>query len=168
MKAPGATLLKALALLKTTGMPVRLIKVGGASHPRYRAPFQQQVEALGLRDSIVLVGEVAEAHLPLFYSAADVFVLPSYVEGFGLPVLEAMACGAPVVCSTAGALAEVVGDAGLLVEPCGAQGFAAAIASLLQDRSLQERLIQGGRERCQLFSWGRTAQDTLAVYDELL
>jgi len=168
MKAPGATLLKALALLKTTGMPVRLIKVGGASHPRYRAPFQQQVEALGLRDSIVLVGEVAEAHLPLFYSAADVFVLPSYVEGFGLTVLEAMACGTPVVCSKAGALPEVAGDAGLLVEPHDARGFAEAIATALGDGELRHGLIEEGLRRCRSFSWERTARETLAVYDGMM
>ena len=162
------TLLKALAILKQAGSPVRLIKVGGAGQPRYRAAFQQQVEALGLSECVVLVGEVAEADLPLFYSAADAFVLPSYVEGFGLPVLEAMACGTPVVCSNAGALAEVVGGAGVLVEPGDARGFAAEIAALLRDAHFRERLAEMGLQRSQRFSWGQMAEETLAVYNRVL
>jgi glycosyltransferase involved in cell wall biosynthesis len=162
------TLLEALVVLKRDRMPVRLIKVGGAGSPECHSTFLRQISNLDLTDSVWIAGEVDEADLPLFYSAADVLVLPSLVEGFGLPVLEAMACGTPVVCSQAGALPEVVGDAGLLVEPYDTRGFAEAVAALWEDTNLRDQLIEKGRERCHLFSWERTGGETLAVYDELL
>jgi glycosyltransferase involved in cell wall biosynthesis len=161
------TLLKAMAILKEDDWQVRLIKVGRPGYPGYRAAFQRRVEALGLGKSVLLVEEVAEADLPLFYSAADVFVLPSYVEGFGLPALEAMACGTPVVCSNAGALPEVAGDAALLVEPRDARGLAEAIGALLADRALRQDQIARGLARSRQFTWDQTAAETLAVYHGL-
>jgi glycosyltransferase involved in cell wall biosynthesis len=162
------TLLKALAVLKERGLQVRLIKVGAAGHPRYRSAFLGQIRALGLLEDVLIVGEVAEADLPLFYGVADALILPSYVEGFGLPVLEAMACGTPVVCANAGAMPEVVGDAGILVGPQDPRGLAAAIACLLEDSTLHDRLVEAGLQRCQRFSWERTVEETMTVYDELL
>ena len=161
-----ATLLKALAILKEADAAVRLIKVGGAGQPRYRAAFQQQVEALGLQEFTVLVGEVAEADLPLFYSAADVFVLPSYVEGFGLPVLEAMACGTPVVCSNAGALPEVVGEAGRMVDPRDPDLLASTIVSVLDDSVQRGRMSERGMAQAARFSWEKTAEQLVQVYQK--
>jgi glycosyltransferase involved in cell wall biosynthesis len=154
--------------LKRDGMPVRLIKVGGAGSPKSRSTLLRQISNLDLTDSVWIAGEVDEADLSLFYSAADVFVLPSQVEGFGMPVLEATACGTPVVCSQAGALPEVVGDAGLLVEPHNSRGFAEAIAALAENTNLRNQFIEKGRQRCHLFPWERTVEETMTVYDELL
>ncbi|MBN1886748.1 MAG: glycosyltransferase family 4 protein [Thermoflexales bacterium] len=162
------TLLEALASFKSKGMVLRLIKVGGAGHPSCRAVFLGHVARLGMGENVTIVGEVPDADLPLFYSGADVFVLPSYVEGFGLPVLEAMACGTPVVCSNAGALPEVVGDAAMVVRPDDVVGYVDAIARILGDSALSERLVQKGTERCSLFPWYRAAEETAAVYNDTL
>jgi glycosyltransferase involved in cell wall biosynthesis len=162
-----ATLLEALSKLKRSGIAARLIKVGDASHPRYRAVFLEQISRLGLDESVIIVGEVSDVDLPLLYSSADVFVLPSHVEGFGLPVLEAMACGTPVVCSNAGALPEVAGDAALLVSPDNVEGLANAIAVVLEDASLREQLVEKGLERSQRFTWTETVERTRMVYEEV-
>ncbi len=161
------TLLQALALLRQRGIAVRLIKVGRPGHPRQRARFLEQAARLGLDEWLTIVGEVPESDLPLLYSAADVLALPSHVEGFGLPLLEAMACGVPVVCSDVGALPEVAGDAALLVRPDHAAGLADAIAAVLENASLRERLVQKGLQRCQRFTWAETAEQTLRVYKGL-
>ncbi len=161
------TLLQALALLRHRGIAARLIKAGGPGHPRHRARFLAQAARLGLDDWLTIVGEVPESDLSLLYSAADVFVLPSHIEGFGLPLLEAMACGVPVVCSDAGALPEVAGDAALLVPSDHAARLADAIAAVLEDASLRDRLVQKGLQRCQQFTWAKTAEQTLKVYQEL-
>ena len=100
------------------------------------------------------------------YGAATAFVYPSLFEGFGLPPLEAMACGTPVVCSNTSSLPEVVGDAALLVDPRSDGDLAAALRSLLDDEELRARLRAAGPARARLFSWERTARETLAVYRE--
>ncbi|MBN1954934.1 MAG: glycosyltransferase family 4 protein [Anaerolineae bacterium] len=161
-----AVLLQALTLLKRDGLPARLVKVGGSQLDHHRQ-FVADIVRLGLEADVVLVGPVPDNDLPLFYSAADVLLLPSYVEGFGLPVLEAMACGTPVVCSTAGSLPEVAGDAALLVPPDDAAGLADAIATVLQQADVRQRLAEKGLARCRQFSWQRTAAETMAVYQKL-
>jgi glycosyltransferase involved in cell wall biosynthesis len=163
-----STLLEALALLRQRGMATRLIRAGGPGHPRYRAHFLKQTARLDLDERLTVVGEVPDSDLPLLYSAADVFVLPSHVEGFGLPLLEAMACGVPVVCSDAGALPEVAGDAALLVRPDHARGLADAIATVLEDAGLRDRLVQRGLLRCRQFTWAQTADQTAGVYERLM
>jgi glycosyltransferase involved in cell wall biosynthesis len=113
------------------------------------------------------LGYVAEAHLPAVYSGALALALPSRYEGFGLPCLEAMACGTPVVASRCGALPETVGDAGLVIEP-DADAFAAALVSLCADAEARERLVAAGRERAAGFSWKRTAALTDCAINRLL
>jgi glycosyltransferase involved in cell wall biosynthesis len=162
------TLLEALAILKRDRIPFRLIKVGSAGSQECRSAFLRQVSDVDLIDSVLIVGEVDEANLPLFYNAADLLVLPSHIEGFGLPVLEAMACGTPVVCSDAGALPEVVGDAGLLASPYDARGLAEAMEGVLRDTNLRRTLIEKGLRRSQYFSWRKATEATVAVYNELL
>jgi Glycosyltransferase len=110
------------------------------------------------------LGAVAEADLPALYSDALIFVYPSRYEGFGLPPLEAMACGAAVICSRAGSLPEVVGDAALLIDPDDPGALAAAIDRVLADTALRAALSDAGRRRAATFSWQRTAEETLAVY----
>jgi alpha-1,3-rhamnosyl/mannosyltransferase len=103
----------------------------------------------------------------VLYSAADVFVYPSFYEGFGLPVLEAMACGTPVAASNRTSLPEVVGDAGLLFDPDDIDAMATAIQRLVDDRALRDALVAKGLARVKDFTWQRTAARTLAVLTEL-
>jgi glycosyltransferase involved in cell wall biosynthesis len=121
------------------------------------------VSRLGLAETVRFLGAVADGDLPALYAGADVFVFPSLWEGFGLPVLEAMAAGAPVVASRRGALPEVAGDAALLVEP-EAAALADALGRVLGDARLRERLREAGLARARGFSWERAAAETLAVY----
>lgn len=111
------------------------------------------------------LGPIAEADLPALYGSATLFIYPSRYEGFGLPPLEAMACGAPVICSRAGSLPEVAGDAALLVDPDDPQALAAAIDQVFADSTLRANLRAAGLERAASFSWQRAAQETLAVYE---
>ncbi len=112
-------------------------------------------------------GFVADADLPALYTAADLFVFPSWYEGFGLPVLEAMACGAPVVCSNAASLPEVAGDAALLVSPDDVQGLREAISRALTDLTLRNELIERGFRQAGRFTWERAARQTLAIYEHV-
>ena len=118
--------------------------------------------------SLRRLGYVAEEDLPALYSAALALVLSSRYEGFGLPCLEAMACGTPVVAARSGALPETVGDAGVLVDPGDADGFAVAILALADDEAARERLVAAGRTRAAAFPWSRTAEFTDQAITELL
>jgi len=126
------------------------------------------VERLRLETVIRFPGFIDHRELPLWYNAATLFVFPSLYEGFGLPVLEAMACGTPVVASNASSLPEVVGEAGLLVEPCDVEGLAESMRRVLMDTGLREELCARGRARASEYSWHATAMQTTAVYDRVL
>ena len=131
-------------------------------------PIFQAHARTGLGDAARFLGPLGENELAVLYSHAGAFVLPSVYEGFGLPVLEAMACGAPAVCSNAGPLPEVAGDAAVLLAPDGPDAWAAAMARLLSDARLADALRQKGFARARTFSWERTAQATRDVYREAL
>ncbi|MEM7716781.1 MAG: glycosyltransferase family 1 protein, partial [Cyanobacteria bacterium P01_A01_bin.68] len=119
------------------------------------SPFTRQIHHLDyLSDELVA----------LFYAKADVFVYPSHYEGFGLPVLEAMTLGAPVVTSNTSSLPEVVGDAALLINPDEPMQLAEAILKLISDSQLRQELIEKGKEKAKLFSWEKTAKETLKAY----
>jgi glycosyltransferase involved in cell wall biosynthesis len=124
--------------------------------------------ARGVAADVRFLGWLQASALEGLYAAAACFVLPSLIEGFGLPVLEAMARGVPVACSGSGALAEVAGDAALRFDPTSEPEIAAAIERLLSDRAAATRLAAAGRERAQRFTWGATAAGTLASYRHLL
>src|SRR5262249_35570767 len=124
----------------------------------------QTVKHLGLEQAVCFPGFIDDEDLPALYSGARLFVFPSLYEGFGLPVLEAMGCGVPVITSNTSALPEVAGDAALLVDPGDVEGMAAAMASILDSASLRERLRQQGFVRAQSFSWETTARKTLDLY----
>lgn len=126
------------------------------------------VNELRLAQEVAFVGRVPTADLVWLYRAARFFVFPSLYEGFGLPPLEAMACGTPVIASTAGALPEVVGDGGWLVPPGDVDGWADAMARLWSDEALREQLRTRGLERASRFSWEEAARKTLAVYREAI
>jgi glycosyltransferase involved in cell wall biosynthesis len=139
--------------------------IAGVWDPRYPEP-RLLAERLGLQN-VRWLGPVPEADLPALYSAATLFVFPSLYEGFGLPVLEAMACGVPVIGSNTSSLPEVAGDAALLVDPTDAQSRAAAIAGLLEDESRREEMREKGLQQAARFSWDRTATMTLEMYREV-
>jgi len=119
------------------------------------------------RERMVETGLLPEMLLPALISASDALVFPSLYEGFGLPALEAMACGRPVLGSTAASLPEVVGPAGLLVDPYSVEEIREAMLTLAQDEALRQRLGQLGRERARMFTWARTAAQTLDVYEAI-
>jgi glycosyltransferase involved in cell wall biosynthesis len=139
------------------------LRIVGAPDPRYPEP-QRHAQELGLMPWIEWSGHRNGRELAEAYAAADVFVLPSRYEGFGLTVLEAMACGTPVVCSNRASLPEVAGDAAVLRDPDDVPGFANAIAKVLTDERFAGELVSRGRARAANFTWARTAQTTLAVY----
>ena len=132
-------------------------------------PFFERLEQRAdLRDRIVLTGYVPDAEISAIYSGARAFVYPSFYEGFGLPPLEAMQCGTPVVTSNAGSLPEVTGEAALLVDPSDTPELAAALRTVLEDDLRAARLAAEGLERSRAFSWSRTAEETVAAYDVIL
>jgi glycosyltransferase involved in cell wall biosynthesis len=117
---------------------------------------------------IIFMGEVDESDLPIIYNCATLFVFPSYYEGFGLPPLEAMACGCPVVVSNAASLPEVCGDAAYYVDPRNVESISEGIYRVLTDENLRNTLILKGLERIKLFSWEKAAKEVLNVFDEIL
>jgi glycosyltransferase involved in cell wall biosynthesis len=123
------------------------------------------VETHGLAADVVFTDYVPIADLPALYAGATCFIFPSLYEGFGLPVLEAMAAGTPVIAARAGSIPEVAGDAGLLVDARVPEELATAIETVLMDAALRERLIAQGRARAATYDWTSVARRTLAVYE---
>ena len=124
----------------------------------------RRAQEAGVEESVRFVGFVPEHEMPLWYNAADLFVYPSEYEGFGLPALEALACGTPVVASNRSSLPEVVGDAGVLVDPTDTAAMADAMQRVLEDERLQAHLSAAGPEQARPFTWRRMAEETLDVY----
>jgi len=146
---------------------LRLVVAGGREGWLNR-DFYAAVEGSPVKERVVFTGYVSDETLCALYTSCRAFVYPSLYEGFGLPVLEAMACGAPVVCGDTPALAETAGGAALLVEPQDARQLARALLELLEDESARRALAEAGLRRAAHFSWERTARETLAVYGEVL
>jgi glycosyltransferase involved in cell wall biosynthesis len=117
---------------------------------------------------VLFTGYVPERDLPALYTAALCFVYPSYFEGFGLPPLEAMQCGAPVITGDRTSLPEVVGDAGLLVDPFDESAITQAIAHMIDNPELRAQLRLKGIERARTFSWHKTARQTLEIYERAI
>ncbi len=144
-----------------------LVIAGGAGW-NYEA-VRREVRRLGLEGRVIFSGFVEDADLPALYRAATVFAYPALYEGFGLPVLEAMACGVPVVTANVSSLPEVTGpQAALLVDPLDVEALAAALARLLDDADLRAALRERGIARAARFSWQRAARETWALYREVL
>ncbi len=137
--------------------------IGGGKGWLYQPVFEQ-LEALGLRERVHFIGYIDEDALPLWYAAATVFVFPSLYEGFGMPPLEAMACGTPVIASNSTSIPEVVGDAGLLIPPTDASALAAALLRVLHDADLRHSMRERGLVQARRFAWHTTAERTLQVY----
>jgi glycosyltransferase involved in cell wall biosynthesis len=155
-------LLNAYLHLRAQGITVPLVLVGRKGW-RSRE-FLKQLEAAQVGQAVRLLGFVDDQDLPALYAAATVFVYPSLYEGFGFPVLEAMAAGTPVVSSNAASLPEIVGQAGLLVSPYDVDGLSQAIKSVLSQPDLRATLQEAGQQQARWFTWSRSARATLEVY----
>ncbi len=143
-----------------------LVKVGAPRYPRERSRMLEQIAALGLGSSVRIVDAVSNDDLVSFYNTATCFAFPSLAEGFGFPVLEAMACGTPVVCSDIPPLAELGGPAALRVPPSDAGALAAALLRILERTGERARLTCAGHAQARCFTWERTAERTREAYRE--
>ena len=135
---------------------------------KWKPGLVSECEKLGIDNRVLFAQHVRHEDLPWVYSAARILVMPSFIEGFGLPVLEAMACGTPVVCSRAASLPEVAGDAAEYFDPTSVEDLAAAIERVLNSEERQAELRQKGLERVRQFSWYECARRTLEVYRKVL
>ena len=162
---PG--LIKAFQLLcQMTSKHNRLV-IAGRPYANYRIP-EQMVEKSSLSDKVIFIDNLPDHDLPALYQAADAVVLLSSYEGFGLPVLEAMASGTPVIASNTTSLPEVVGDAGILVDPFDHNGVATAITQVITGGKQRETKIEAGLKRAKEFSWEKCAVKTLDVYKKAI
>jgi glycosyltransferase involved in cell wall biosynthesis len=153
-------LVEAFARLKESGL--MLVLAGGRGW--YDEEIFARVEELGVKDIVSFPGYVPGDELRLWYNTATVFAFPSIYEGFGMPILEAQACGTPVLTSDQSALPEAAGDGALLVDPYSVDAIAAALHRLLNDTALCERLRKAGLAHASRATWQRTAAETAAVY----
>jgi len=158
-------LIEAYAQLELSA-DIKLVVFGGTGW-MYEGIFQR-VEELGLQDAVCFPGYAADEDLPALYTLADLFAFPSLYEGFGLPPLEAMACGTPVVTSNVSSLPEVVGAAALTVDPYDVKALANAMWRLLNEPSLRSTMVQRGLAQAREFTWSRAAEKLLHVYQEVL
>jgi glycosyltransferase involved in cell wall biosynthesis len=143
--------------------PAPKLVLAGSKGWQFQEVFKR-VEELALRKEVIFLGKVPTDILPALYSGAALFTYPSLYEGFGLPPLEAMACGTPVVAANTSSLPEIVGDAGVLINPTDTQALADALATLLNDTERRADLSARGLVRAKLFSWRRTAAEMLKIY----
>jgi glycosyltransferase involved in cell wall biosynthesis len=158
-------LFQAFALIAER-IPHKLV-ITGTKDSRYCPALEAEVKALGIQHKVLFLDYVLPDELPGLYAGAAVFVFPSLYEGFGLPPLEAMACGTPVIVSNVSSLPEVVGDAALMVDPYDVEGMSKAMHRVLSDDGLSETMRMKGVERAKLFSWEQTARSILKVLHEV-
>ena len=158
-------MMEAYRLLREAGLDLELVLAGvpGWAYSEIEAALEANPERRGIR----MLGYAPREDLPGLYSGALCFLFPSHYEGFGLPVLEAMACGTPVVTSNSSSLPEVAGDAALLVDPDDPAAIAAAVREIVEDEGTREKLVEAGRSRAATFTWESAARRTLALYRRL-
>lgn len=157
-----ARLVEAFAKLPPSLRDLRLAIVGAGKWKE--SELFARVAELGLEKRVLFTGYVSDEDLALLYNAGMGLIYPSLYEGFGLPILEAMQCGTPVICSNTSSMPEVAGDAALLIDPLDTAGMADAIARLAQSATLRESLKRAGLKRAALFNWAETARKTVEVY----
>ena len=164
------SLLNAFSLLKKYKefKNLKLVKIGSPGLELDRKTSLEFIEKLNLQKEVIFTGFIPEAKLPIYYSNAACLVLPSLHEGFGLPILEAMACGCPVITSNVTSLPEVTGDSAILIDPLDVESIVSSIKEVLSDKRLREKLIMKGFTQANKFSWDKTATKTLDVYDSIL
>jgi glycosyltransferase involved in cell wall biosynthesis len=153
--------------LKRRGFKVKLLKVGSPGFGISREDTLNQIRRLGILDDVIFTGFVPESMLPLYYNTADLFVFPSRIEGFGLPPLEAMACGCPVISSNTSSLPEVVGDGGILIDPDDNITLTNVMVQILTDEKYRKDLIKRGLYRASCYSWDLMAEKTIGVFKDL-
>jgi len=158
-------LVDALKILRARGLPHRLL-VAGRKGWLYQPTFDH-VKQTGMDDAVTFLDFVPDVDLRALYAACEAFVFPSLYEGFGLPPLEAMACGAPVVCANNSSLPEVVGEAALLVDARDPGDIANAVARVISDTNLRDELRARGFAQARKFSWERAARETLQIYQRV-
>jgi glycosyltransferase involved in cell wall biosynthesis len=163
-----STAMRAFAQVKRQVPHVKLLKVGASQFVKERQRLLDLIAELGFQRDVLFFNYVPDEDLPLFYNVADVCVMPSLYEGFGLPVAEAMSCGTPVVCACVGPLPEVVGDGALQVYPNDANAFADALFNVLSNPDERLRLRRAGQEQAARFTWQRAACETQGLYANLL
>ncbi|MFH1562090.1 MAG: glycosyltransferase family 1 protein [Nitrospirota bacterium] len=169
----GKKYLLSVAIMRSNKNIQRLFEAFNILKTQYRIEHQlvlvgtvsKEFKGLQKKD-VILTGYVPDEELPLLYCGASLLVHPSFFEGFGLPVLEAMACGTPVVASNVTSLPEIIGEAGLLFDPFKPEEMASAVYRILSDKVLQQDLIKKGLQRANEFSWQKTAKQTLTVFEE--
>ncbi|MBT6049820.1 MAG: glycosyltransferase [Candidatus Scalindua sp.] len=161
------TLMKAFKKLREKGFEAYKLVIAGEKGWLYTQIFKE-VEHSGLKNEILFLGVVKDEDLPALYNCADIFVYPSLYEGFGLPPLEAMACGIPVVTSNTSSLPEVIGDAGIMVDPDDVNSLCETMCNLLTDKELRCQMSKNGLKRAKLFSWEKAANEILEIYDDAL
>jgi glycosyltransferase involved in cell wall biosynthesis len=149
---------------------VKLVLVGDYNEDSFLSAYdsvRRQVAKSGLEDKVIFTGFVSDEDLAVLYNAATLFVLPSFEEGFGLPAIEAMACGTPVVCSNRGPMPELLGDAGRFFDPTDVQMMTDVLKSVFADGALRKRMRESALKRAPQFSWGNVAMDTLRIFEEV-
>lgn len=161
-----SAIIRSLAALKERGLPHRLIHVGPPGSAQ--EALEAEVRRFNLRRDVIFKGYVSKDELAAYYRKASALIFPSFHEGFGIPIVEAMASGCPVVTSTAYSMPEIAGEAALLVDPYDVESLISVTHRLLTNRSLREELVGLGRERARRFSWNRCADETVAIYREVL
>jgi glycosyltransferase involved in cell wall biosynthesis len=159
-----STILNVLATLKSQGLNVKLWKVGDD----FTSEQRDLIHRHALEPLITLLGKPSKHTLMQIYGSADMLLSPSLYEGFGLTVLEAMACGTPVIAARASSLPEVVGDAAILVEPMDVQGISGAVVQLKQEGAYRHTLIDKGLARSREFSWKKTAENVAKLYEKII
>ena len=159
-------LLKSFYKLKKFNIKHRLVIVGGKGW-KYTEIFDI-IQDLNLQNDVIFTNYVSDEYLVKLYNAADLFVYPSLYEGFGLPPLEAMACGCPVITSNTSSLPEVVGDAGIMIDPNDIDSLTDSMLKILTDNELRQKMARKSLERACMFSWKKTAKETWDVYEEVL
>lgn len=149
---------------------VFLKKVEDIIHPELESlkTVNRLITRLHLEDKVIRPGNLDKEELVAFYNLATIYVQPSFYEGFGLPILEAMACGTPVICSNAGSLPEIAKDAAIFFDPTNLNQFVAIATDILQSKSLQDKLVRLGLKRVEEFSWEKFAEETKKVYFKAL
>ncbi len=156
--------LHVLKTLREKGLSVELWRTGGEFSSRQ----QDFIKVHNLSESIINLGLPTREELVEIYNAADILLAPSLYEGFGLTVLESMACGLPVITSSVSSLPEVSGDAAVLVDPLNMDEMVAAVVSLIGNPNQYQRLVKGWLDRAKLFTWEKTAEQVAAVYEHVL
>ena len=161
-------LINAFALLKKMIPDIKLVKIGDPQSYGARESILKLINDLKLHDDVVFAGYVPEEDMPKWYNAADILVYPCDYAGFGLPPLEAMACGTPVITSNTTSLPEVVGDAGIMIDPQDFELMADKMYQVLTNSKLNDKMINSGIKRSKLFKWDDSANKTLKIYNTMI